>query len=240
METAETKPNENLVPSQSENEADPDIFLYIPNILDYFRLVFAIIGFFVGKTHPFFFLTTYFVSFSLDLFDGMAARHFNQCSRLGGTLDMVIDRISTAGLLMLLSQLYSDYSVIFIYLMMLDIGSHWLQTHSAMMGTNLKTHINHKSLQENYYTVRLYYTNQPFLFSVCLFAEVFLLLIYLRHFYSVFFATYWIIYIFVFFTFCVYALKQYISVIQMLSAAQRIVSMDIREYHENRLKKQTN
>jgi CDP-diacylglycerol--inositol 3-phosphatidyltransferase len=237
MDTTETKPNETLITSQTDKEVDPDVFLYIPNILDYLRVVFAVIGFSVGKSYPIFFLITYFVSFSLDLFDGLAARHFNQCSRLGGTLDMVIDRISTAGLLMLLSQLYPDYSVIFIYLMMLDIGSHWLQTHSAMMGDNLKTHINHKSLQENFFTVRLYYTNRYFLFSVCLFAEIFLLLIYLKHFYHVVFASSWLIWLFVYFTFGVYALKQYISVIQMLSAAQRIVSMDIREYHEKRLQK---
>lgn len=237
METTENKPSDTLITNPSVKEDDPNIFLYIPNILDYLRVVFAVFGFSIGKTYPIIFLITYFISFSLDLFDGLAARHFNQCSRLGGTLDMVIDRISTAGLLMLLSQLYPSYSVFFIYLMMLDIGSHWLQTHSAMMGENLKTHINHKSLQENFYTVRLYYTNKYFLFIVCLFAEIFLLLIYLKYFYPLVFSQSWLLWFFVYITFGVYALKQYISVIQMLSAAQRIANVDLREYHENKLQK---
>ena len=74
----------------SNFESTPNIFMWIPNILDYLRVIFVIIGFFVGKTHPIMFLFTYFISFSLDLFDGMAARHFDQCSRLGATLDMVL------------------------------------------------------------------------------------------------------------------------------------------------------
>ena len=236
METKnEQNPESLLTSSQEIQEENPNIFLWIPNILDYLRVVFAVAGFYFGKTCPIFFLITYFISFSLDLFDGLAARHFNQCSRLGGTLDMVIERISTAGLLMLLSQLYTDYSHWFIFLMMLDIGSHWLQTHSAMMGDNLKTHINHKSLNENFLIVRLYYTNKYCLFSVCLFAEVFLLLLYLKFFYVECFRS-WSLSLLVFACFLVYSLKQYISVIQMISAAKRIVSVDLKELNEKKLK----
>jgi CDP-diacylglycerol--inositol 3-phosphatidyltransferase len=209
---------------------DPNVFLWVPNILDYLRVVFSVLGFWCGKTCPIFFLVTYFISFALDLFDGMAARHFNQCSRLGATLDMVIDRVSTSGLLMLLSQLYPTYSHYFIYLMMLDIGSHWLQTHSALIGVNVKQ-INHKSLQENFTIVRLYYTNKYCLFVVCFFAEIFLLLIYMKHFYFSKFECFSLNF-FVYFCFAIYALKQYISVIQMISAAQRMAIVDIKEYHE--------
>jgi len=45
-------------------------------------------------------------SFAADLFDGMAARRFNQCSSFGGMLDMVTDRCSTLGLLFIL---YGEY-----------------------------------------------------------------------------------------------------------------------------------
>ena len=86
---------------------DPNIFLYIPNILDYLRVVFVALAFFYSNTSPNIFFISYFISFCLDLFDGMAARHFNQTSKYGGTLDMVIDRISTSGLLMVLSGFYS-------------------------------------------------------------------------------------------------------------------------------------
>jgi phosphatidylglycerophosphate synthase len=51
----------------------------------------------------------YLYSFTADLFDGMAARKFNQCSTFGGLLDMVTDRCSTLGLLFVL---YGEYGAI--------------------------------------------------------------------------------------------------------------------------------
>lgn len=51
-------------------------------------------------------LTMYLLSFVLDLFDGMAARRFDQCSEFGGLLDMVTDRCSTLGLFFVL---YGEY-----------------------------------------------------------------------------------------------------------------------------------
>ena len=48
----------------------------------------------------------YVSSFVGDLFDGMAARKFNQCSEFGGMLDMVTDRCATLGLFFILSGEY--------------------------------------------------------------------------------------------------------------------------------------
>jgi len=53
-------------------------------------------------------ITCYVASFVGDLFDGMAARKYNQCSTFGGLIDMVTDRCSTAGLLCVLSREYSE------------------------------------------------------------------------------------------------------------------------------------
>ena len=44
----------------------------------------------------------YIASFVGDLFDGMAARKFNQSSSFGGLLDMITDRCATLGLLFVL------------------------------------------------------------------------------------------------------------------------------------------
>ncbi len=52
----------------------------------------------------------YVLSFVGDLFDGMAARKFDQCSTFGGLIDMVTDRCSTTGLLCALSKEYSETS----------------------------------------------------------------------------------------------------------------------------------
>ncbi|RYR22669.1 hypothetical protein Ahy_B03g067974 isoform D [Arachis hypogaea] len=67
--------------------------------------------------------------FVCDAVDGWAARKFNQVSTFGAVLDMVTDRISTACLLVVLSQVYKP-GLIFLSLLALDIASHWLQMYS--------------------------------------------------------------------------------------------------------------
>ena len=90
----------------------------------------------------------YLMAFVGDVVDGYVARAFNQCtylacfyyiqfvftqsrgvrfigSKFGGILDMVTDRVSTCGLLVMVSQLYPQYAVHFALLIVLDISSHW-------------------------------------------------------------------------------------------------------------------
>jgi CDP-diacylglycerol--inositol 3-phosphatidyltransferase len=209
----------------------PNIFLYAPNIMDYARLILLFIAFYYANTSPVCFLVTYFISFALDGFDGKVARYLNQKTKLGATLDMVIDRIGTSGLLMVLSNFYPDYSHWFIFLMMLDIGSHWLQTHSGFMDPNLKND-NHKSLEEKFWILNFYYKTTIGLFSVCLGAEIYLLIIYILHFNKSYMelapmkCLYYI-------SLSLYALKQFISIIQVVSASSRIAKFDQKEYLES-------
>lgn len=220
----------------SETEMDfkkaPNIFLFIANIMDYMRLLFCMYAFYYAKSHPCLFLTLYFVAFVLDMFDGMAARALNQKSKLGATLDMVIDRISTSGLLMVLSNFYQDYSHIFVFLMMLDIGSHWLQTHSGFMDVNIKND-NHKNLEEKFWILNFYYKNRIGLGVTCLGAEVFLLLLYYLHFDKNLINNQIFLYA-LYVNGAIYALKQFISVIQVISASQRIAKFDQKEYLESK------
>ena len=72
------------------------ILCYYANIMDYFRIIAAMYAFYVSKKDPICFIICYFISFILDAFDGMVARAAHQTSKLGATLDMVTDRISTA------------------------------------------------------------------------------------------------------------------------------------------------
>ena len=149
----------------------PNVYLYVANVMDYLRALCLFIAFYYAKTSPKFFIILYFFSFFLDAVDGKAARYFKQTSKYGATLDMVIDRIGTSGLLMVLSNFYPDYSVYFIYLMMLDIGSHWLQTHSGFLDPkNIggKVNDNHKNLEEKFWILNFYYKTTVGLLTVCL------------------------------------------------------------------------
>ena len=200
-----------------------DVLYYYANIMDYFRVVAAMYAFYKAKDSPVVFVICYFISFILDAFDGMAARAAGQTSKLGATLDMVTDRISTAGLLAILSGFYADYSVTFVYLIMLDVGSHWLQTHSGFL-VNVKND-NHKNLGEKFFLLKLYYTNRNVLGIVCLGAEVFLLLLYFNHFYPKLMLNQ--IYRCFFFTnFAIYVFKQIVSIIQIFGASSRIAEWD--------------
>ena len=186
-------------------------------------------AFYVSKKDPICFIICYFISFILDAFDGMVARAAHQTSKLGATLDMVTDRISTAGLLAVLSGFYPDYSTYFVYLIMLDVGSHWLQTHSGFL-VNIKND-NHKNLGEKFFLLRLYYTNRNVLGVVCLGAEVFLLLLYFNHFYPKFLENPFFLGFF-YVNFAIYVFKQIISIIQIFGASSRIAVWDAKEATE--------
>ena len=205
------------------------VLLYYANIMDYFRVIAAMYAFYISKTDPICFIICYFISFILDAFDGMAARAAHQTSKLGATLDMVTDRISTAGLLAVLSGFYPEYSTVFVYLIMLDVGSHWLQTHSGFL-VNVKND-NHKNLGEKFFLLKLYYTNRNVLGIVCLGAEVFLLLLYFNHFYPKFMENQLFAYFF-YANFVIYVFKQIISVIQIFGASSRIAVWDAKEATE--------
>ena len=199
------------------------VLCYYANIMDYFRVVAAMYAFYKAKDSPVVFVICYFISFILDAFDGMAARAAKQTSKLGATLDMVTDRISTAGLLAVLSGFYEKYSVVFVYLIMLDVGSHWLQNHSCFL-VDLKND-NHKNLGEKFFLLKLYYTNRNVLGIVCLGAEVFLLLLYFNHFYPELMLNKIYLYFF-YVNFAIYVFKQIISIIQIFGASARIADWD--------------
>ena len=205
------------------------ILFYYANIMDYFRVVASMYAFYISKKDPILFVICYFISFILDAFDGMVARAAHQTSKLGATLDMVTDRISTAGLLAVLSGFYPDHSTVFVYLIMLDVGSHWLQTHSGFL-VNVKND-NHKNLGEKFFLLKLYYTNRNVLGIVCLGAEVFLLLLYFNHFYPKLMENQYYVYFF-YANFAIYAFKQLISIIQIFGASTRIAVWDAKEATE--------
>jgi CDP-diacylglycerol--inositol 3-phosphatidyltransferase len=100
--------------------------------------------------------------------DGWCARKFNQVSTFGAVLDMVTDRVSTACLLVILSQIYRP-SLVFLSLLALDIASHWLQMYS----TFLSGKTSHKDVKDSTsWLFRLYYGNRMFMGYCCVSCEV--------------------------------------------------------------------
>jgi len=88
-----------------------DVLVYIPNLIGYMRVLLTLTSIVLMICFPSAWVVgiiCYVASFVGDLFDGMAARKFDQCSSFGGLIDMVTDRCSTTGLLCVLSQEFSD------------------------------------------------------------------------------------------------------------------------------------
>ncbi|KAJ4955497.1 hypothetical protein NE237_012280 [Protea cynaroides] len=110
--------------AKSSKQRTLSVYLYIPNIVGYIRIVLNCIAFALCFSNRRLFSILYFVSFVCDGLDGWFARKFNQVSTFGAVLDMVTD--STACPLAILSQFYSP-GLVFLFLLALDIASHWLQ-----------------------------------------------------------------------------------------------------------------
>ncbi|CAM9429275.1 unnamed protein product [Ectocarpus sp. 8 AP-2014] len=131
----------------------------------------------------------YLVAFAGDAVDGHVARKFKQASRFGAVLDMVTDRCSTAGLLLVLSRLYDRrHAFAFLVLMFIDLFSHWMHTHrrggySLDLAPSTRIIRTSCAARRNI-LIRTYYDNLPFFAFCCIGAELFYVLLYLLHFVS--------------------------------------------------------
>ncbi|CAF3712817.1 unnamed protein product [Rotaria sp. Silwood1] len=68
------------------------VLLYIPNLIGYFRLCLLIFAWYYFDK-PIVFLGLYVTQALLDGVDGWSARQFNQVSKFGSWLDVMIDNI---------------------------------------------------------------------------------------------------------------------------------------------------
>ncbi|CAM9337254.1 unnamed protein product, partial [Chrysoparadoxa australica] len=154
-----------------------EVLLYYPNLIGYARVVSMLTSFVLATTNWRWSAFCYILAFAGDAIDGAVARKFNQSSLFGGVLDMVTDRVSTAGLLLILGGFYPDLSLWFLMLMILDIASHWMHV-SSVQGH----HKSAGSLEGRNWLLRLFYGSYPFFAYLCVGTEVFYIILYLLHF----------------------------------------------------------
>ncbi|KAI9806585.1 MAG: hypothetical protein M1825_006042 [Sarcosagium campestre] len=169
----------------ASNPPEPreNIFLFIPNLIGYSRIVLALASLYYMPLHPRTCSLLYSVSCLLDALDGVAARHFNQSTRFGAVLDMVTDRCTTACLLVFLSSAWPRWALLFQGLISLDLASHYMHMYAtlAMGGTDQS----HKKVDESRsWILNLYYSNNRVLFVFCCMNELFFIALYLLSFSS--------------------------------------------------------
>ncbi|EDO31331.1 predicted protein, partial [Nematostella vectensis] len=202
------------------------VFLFIPNLIGYLRIILAFASFYYMPSDHVKAAVMYVISGFLDAFDGHAARYFNQSTKFGAFLDMLTDRCVTTALIMMLGVFYPKFLFLFQFLVCLDITSHWIHVQSAMLKGDSHKKID---LSGNYF-LRVYY-KKVVLFTFCAGNELFFCCLYLAHFtpgpiislagHS---AGLWIILAYVTAPICL--LKQLVSVIQLWAACYNTVLVD--------------
>eukprot|EP01032_Pedospumella_encystans_P021763 gene21763-24679_t len=197
-----------------------DVLLFYPNLIGYLRFAFMLASFAFAHTNWKVSIGFYFAAFFGDVVDGYVARAFNQCSKFGGVLDMVTDRVSTCGLLVVLAQFYPLYSFWFTFLIVLDITSHWFHVMSVTAH-----HKSTEALAHRNALLRWYYSIYPLFGYCCVGTEFYYILLYVHHFFPHPYVYQAMVYV------CLPAcvLKQIVNVIQMASAAEAMAEVDAKE-----------
>lgn len=213
------------------------VFLFVPNIIGYIRFILYLFSF---LSHTFgnweLCISLYAIAFILDEFDGRAARAYNQSSNFGAALDMVADRSATAGLCLILAQLYPNYLLAFIGAIALDVSSHYYLIYATgMLG---KTSHKDSSEWSTNGLLKLYYGNKTFMDILILGNEVFYILLYLN-----FYLISWnftlgnlsfdLWQLLIIICLPIYFLKQANNILQLQSAAQEIAKIDLINHQEN-------
>lgn len=197
-----------------------EVFLFIPNLIGYVRVLTAILSFLTMKNHPIWTTVLYGISGFLDAFDGYAARKFNQGTRFGAVLDMVTDRCATSSLICYLCVVYPQFCIMWQLLVSLDLASHYMHMY-AMLSSGSALH---KNVDERSKLLSLYYNNRKVLFFVCLVNELFYMAFYLH--YNQFF---WMGTALVWISAPIWLFKQVANVVQMKNAAIILASRDAHE-----------
>ncbi|SBT82320.1 phosphatidylinositol synthase, putative [Plasmodium ovale] len=130
-----------------------NIYLYIPNIIGYIRVILLLGGFMICQKNVILFASFYAISQVLDALDGWTARKFNQTSLFGQILDQITDRLSTSLLYLLNGNVYNEYIIPIGLIMIADIGGHYIHATSCAIAGN-KTH---KKIEKGNKLLKLYY-----------------------------------------------------------------------------------
>jgi CDP-diacylglycerol--inositol 3-phosphatidyltransferase len=92
---------------------------------------------------------------------------------------MVTDRVSTCGLMVILSRFYPDATLLFVFLIVLDISSHWFHVMSVSAH-----HKSKEALENRNAILQWYYSVYPLFGYCCVGTELFYILLYVLNFYS--------------------------------------------------------
>lgn len=200
-----------------------EVFSYVPNLIGYGRALLLVAFYVTALDHWVIAISCYLLSFAGDLFDGYYARKLNQSSVFGMVLDMVVDRVATAGFLSILCVLYPHRSFVFLCLQTLDLASHWLHVYSCAGAGH---HKSKETLAQRNFVLKIYYASYPFFAYLCASCEFTYVALYVLHF-SPELDILQTVYLYVLLPGCV--MKQIVNVAQLVSASNDLASRSQRQ-----------
>ena len=121
----------------------------IPNTVTCFRMMLYYVGFYMHNQNPWLFIYLYGIGSFLDGIDGYLARKFDQCTKMGQALDMLVDRSSHILLYSMFTSILPQFWLVFSTICLLDVSSHWSLIYNRT---------NHKSIDASMpYFMTMYY-----------------------------------------------------------------------------------
>ncbi|TMW60212.1 hypothetical protein Poli38472_000254 [Pythium oligandrum] len=159
----------------SADKSPVEVYFYLSSLIGYVRVVLVTYSLYIALEDYKTSIVCYTIAFICDFFDGYVERWLDQRSNYHAILDVVTDRCSTGGLLMILSHMYPSYLLVFMYLLNLDFASHWYHMYSCKG--------NHKRIGKDCNVLlRTYYGVYPFFGFCCIGTELFYISLYLLYF----------------------------------------------------------
>ena len=146
---------------------------------------------------------------------------------------MVTDRFATAGLVLILANMYPAYMIAFLMLNVLDFCSHWMRMYSCLY----RGETSHKNVDESQNVVlRIYYGNRTVLGLLCLGNEFFYWFLYLAHFHTgpIVFGSVGLVRLLIYVVSVPFALKQMTNFIQLWNSACEIVEFEYQTEHKHK------
>ncbi|BGP37700.1 phosphatidylinositol synthase 1 (CDP-alcohol phosphatidyltransferase1) [Rhodotorula kratochvilovae] len=169
-------------PAGQRPRTTENIFLFVPNLIGYTRVLLGAAALTYMPTHPKFCTLAYCISALLDAVDGVAARALGQTSKFGAILDMVTDRCMLSCLLCFLASAYPRLALVFMFLISLDFSSHYIHMYASVASGSTS----HKKVtKEQSWILWSYYNNSTTLFIFCAANELFFVALYVLNSYSV-------------------------------------------------------
>lgn len=197
------------------------VFVYVPNLIGYARIILLLAFYVFALSKWDVAIACYVASFAGDLLDGYFAKKLDQRSTFGMVLDMITDRVATAGLLSICSILYPSATPLFLALQGLDLASHWYHMYST--ATAGGHHKSEAALAHRNLVLRVYYASYPLFAYLCVSAELTYIALYVLH--------WWphaaLKTIFLFFCLPGCFAKQVVNVAQLASAANELAHRDM-------------